>query len=202
MNEEIVAGESIVPPITSSIINEALSQNVKRLRAMRKLTLDQFSEVTGVSKSVLSQLENGIGNPTFSTIWKISNGLKVPLTSLISNVRPESQVIGKEDVSTYKIDNSLGEIVPFFPFTPERNFEIYFATFEPGGSVRENVHPVGSQEYLLVTSGELLVKCGNESFAIPKGHAFSFPGDKIHSYYNIGNDITSFVCITQYREIL
>ena len=39
--------------------------------------------MTGVSKTMLSQIERSESMPTISTIWKISNGLKVKFDTLL-----------------------------------------------------------------------------------------------------------------------
>ncbi len=57
-------------------LNYVIAENLKRLREERKLSLDNVSRLSGVSKSMLGQIERGEVNPTVSTVWKISNGLK------------------------------------------------------------------------------------------------------------------------------
>ena len=61
-------------------------------RAERNLTLGQLSQVSGVSKAMLSDIEKGGSNPTINTIWKIANGLNVPYTRLMEKLskRPPS----------------------------------------------------------------------------------------------------------------
>ena len=69
-------------------MNQIVAKNIKRLREERKLSMDELSKLSGVSKSMLAQIERGGGNPTISTLWKISNGMKVPFDAL--TVRPKS----------------------------------------------------------------------------------------------------------------
>ena len=64
-------------------VNKIIAQNVKKLREKRKLTLDAASEITGVSRSMLAQIEKGDVNPTISVLWKIAGGYKVSFTSLL-----------------------------------------------------------------------------------------------------------------------
>ena len=47
-------------------------KNIRRLREENKLSMDELSRLSGVSKSTLAQIERGDGNPTISTLWKIS----------------------------------------------------------------------------------------------------------------------------------
>lgn len=57
-------------------IGHIVAENLKRLREERKLSLDAVAKCSGVSKSMLGQIERGVTNPTISTLWKIANGLK------------------------------------------------------------------------------------------------------------------------------
>ena len=64
-------------------LNEIIAMNLKRLRAERGLSLGKLSELSGVSKVMLSQIEKGESSPTINTLWKIANGLQVSYTKLI-----------------------------------------------------------------------------------------------------------------------
>ena len=56
-------------------LNEIIAVNLKRLRAERGFSLGKLSELSGVSKVMLSQIEKGESNPTINTLWKIAGGL-------------------------------------------------------------------------------------------------------------------------------
>ena len=59
-------------------MNQTVATNIKSLREKNKLSMEELSKISGVSKSMLAQIERGDGNPTISTLWKIANGMKVP----------------------------------------------------------------------------------------------------------------------------
>ena len=65
-----------------------VAKNIRRLREESKLSMDELSKLSGVSKSMLAQIERGEENPTISTLWKLSNGMKVPFDAL--TVHPKS----------------------------------------------------------------------------------------------------------------
>ena len=67
-----------------------VAENLKRLREERKLSLEAVAKSSGVSKSMLGQIERGVTNPTISILWKIAHGLKISFTSLM--MRPETDV--------------------------------------------------------------------------------------------------------------
>ena len=66
-------------------IEEATGLRVRRLRKARGLTLDALSELTGVSKSVLSKIENGKVSSPISTFSRICSALDVSLGDLFSD---------------------------------------------------------------------------------------------------------------------
>ena len=53
-------------------MNKIVARNVKSLREKSNLSMDQLVRLSGVSKSMLAQIEKGEANPTISTLWKIS----------------------------------------------------------------------------------------------------------------------------------
>ena len=62
-------------------ITNTIAANTKQIREQKKLTLDAAASITGVSRSMLAQIEKGEVNPTISVLWKIANGYKVSFTS-------------------------------------------------------------------------------------------------------------------------
>ncbi len=50
-----------------------VAQNLKQIRNERNLSINELAEMCGLSKSMLSQIERGGGNPTLGTLWKIAN---------------------------------------------------------------------------------------------------------------------------------
>ena len=82
-------------------INSAVSKNIKNIREKKKLTLDSASSVTGVSRSMLAQIEKGDVNPTISVLWKIANGYKVSFTELIENKDENADFISLSSVTPF-----------------------------------------------------------------------------------------------------
>ena len=53
----------------SSTSTPQIGPVLQRHRKMAGLTLEQLAEKSGVSKSMLSQIERGQANPTFAVLW-------------------------------------------------------------------------------------------------------------------------------------
>lgn len=65
-------------------LNILVSENIKRIRQEKNLSLGDLAKLSDVSKSMLAQIERGEGNPTLSTLWKIANGMQVSFNTLIA----------------------------------------------------------------------------------------------------------------------
>ena len=83
-------------------ITNRIASNAKRLREQKKLTLDAAANLTGVSRSMLAQIEKGEVNPTISVLWKIANGYKVSFTSLVEDQGEAVCVIRGNDMEPLK----------------------------------------------------------------------------------------------------
>lgn len=63
-------------------LHQTIGQIVRRLRKENSLTLKQLARRTGLSPSLLSQIERAESSASVSSLYKISNGLGVRLTVL------------------------------------------------------------------------------------------------------------------------
>lgn len=165
-------------------INLRVAQNIKSVREQRRLTLDAAASLTGVSRSMLVQIEKGDVNPSISVLWKIANGYKVSFSSLIERPREGESFVPCcppmiEDEGRY-----LNH--PTFRFDEERLFEIYRIIIAPGGGLEAEPHLAKSEEYLTVFQGSVQVKLEERSYLLELGDSLRFPADQRHSYHNPG----------------
>ena len=93
-------------------IHLVLANNMKLLREQRKLSLDKVAEMTGISKTMLGQIERGESSPSITTVWKIANGLKLS-TSLINEPQSETVVVSQQEVQALVEDHGKVRIYPF-----------------------------------------------------------------------------------------
>jgi transcriptional regulator with XRE-family HTH domain len=180
-------------------MNLLVSQNLKRIREERRLSLDKLADLTGVSKSMLGQIERGDSSPTIATVWKIANGLKVSFTALLSLPQTDTAVVRKTDIQPLVEDNGKYRLYPFFPIEDGRPFEIYTIEIDQGGYLSAEPHPEGTQEFLTVYAGELTVRAGIEEHRVAAGDSIRFRADRPHSYHNPGDRMAVMSLVIQYH---
>lgn len=109
-----------------SQIDRNIAYNLKRIRKSRNMSLDMLAEKTGVSKSMLGQIERGESNPTVATVSKIMEGIKISFEDLIYKQEEEVVLVEKKNLSTYKEKDGEFKIRTVFPYSKERSFEFFY----------------------------------------------------------------------------
>ena len=169
-------------------MNMIVAKNIKRLREENKLSMDELVRLSGVSKSMLAQIERGDGNPTISTLWKISNGMKVPFDAL--TVRPKSpyEIVKTAEIQPLLEDGGKVRNYSLFPDNENRRFAVYYLELEEGSYWESEPHLRGTTEFITIFTGKIEILADGQSFIVEKGESIRFRPDTIHSYKNIGNE--------------
>lgn len=183
-------------------VNGIIARNLKERREARKLSLDQLARASGVSRSMLAQIERGEANPSISTVWKIANGLKVSFTSLLQRHEPSVEVVGADETEPLREDEGRLRNWPIFPFDEKTRFEIFRMEIDAGGELRSEAHPEATQEYITVFAGELTVQVGEKTYRVSTGDAIRFSADQAHGYRNDGTEMVRLSMVLQYAGVM
>ena len=169
-------------------MNMIVAKNIKRLREENKLSMDELAKLSGVSKSMLAQIERGDGNPTISTLWKISNGMKVPFDAL--TVRPKSpyEIVKTSEIQPLLEDGGKVKNYPIFPDNDNRRFAVYYLELDEGSYWESEPHLKGTTEFITIFTGQIEIHANGQRFVVEKGESIRIRADTVHSYKNIGNE--------------
>ncbi len=179
-------------------INQNIGKNLNRVRKERNISLDKTSELTGVSKTMLGQIERGESNPTVTTLWKIANGLRLSFSSLISGDSPSVSIIKKNELNPLIESNGQYQVYPLVPFNVEKQFEVFAIALEPGCEHESEAHNPGVEEYIFVNEGTLDIVVGVETYVVDREDAITFQADRNHIYRNNGNGILKCTVLIHY----
>ncbi len=168
-------------------VNARVANNLKAIREANHLSLEQAAKLTGVSKSMLGQIERGEVNPTISVLWKIANGLKTSFTELLEH---EQGIRMLEHQAIKPLVEDEGRFInyPLFPFDESTRFETYRIVIKANGFLQAEGHIHGTVEYITVFSGEADIMTNAEIIHLQKGDSIRFSADTAHSYRNTGFD--------------
>lgn len=179
-------------------INMILAENLKNLRRQKKLSLDAVSAATGVSKSMLGQIERGEANPTIGILGKIVSGLRVELTDLVETPGEKVYPVSREWLMPTKEAANQYRVFTYFPYEKGRNFELYTIEVAPGEVYTSGAHGENTKEYLIVQQGRLTLSVDGMEYFVGQGDAIRFDTEKVHSYCNRGSEPLQIVCVFYY----
>lgn len=168
-------------------INDIVSRNIRSARQERKLSLEELSKISGVSKSMLVQIEKGTGNPSLSTLWKIANGMKLPFSQLIAQPQAPYKIVRLSDIDPITEESGKLKNYVLFPDNEDQRFSIYYIEVVPGYGWASEAHVRETVEYITIFSGELELGLGDKTFRLKAGESIRFKGDVKHSYRNTGD---------------
>lgn len=175
-------------PVAATAVPPRVGEQIQRLRADRKMTLDDLSRAAGVSKSMLSEIERDKANPTIAVAWRLTNALGVKLDSLFAAPKaPEAiAVAGPHDIPTLHGQDGGYQLRVWGPIDLAGSFEWYELTLKPGGALVSNAHEPGTREHLTVLQGSLEVEAGGATQRIRAADTARYIADQPHAIRNVG----------------
>ncbi|MGG4397578.1 XRE family transcriptional regulator [Paenibacillus thiaminolyticus] len=181
-------------------IHLVVARNLKAIREKEKLSLEKVSELSGVSKTMIGQIERGESSPTLTTIWKIANGLKISFTSLIHNPQPDTTVVLRNEIRVLSADNGRYRVYPHFPFQEDGRFEVYSVEIDKAGLLNSDSHREGTEEFITVFDGEVTIRVSEREYILQSGDSIRFKADRPHTYYNSGDSVTRLSMTIYYPD--
>ena len=161
-------------------------------RTARNWTLDKLASESGVSRSMLSEIERGDANPTFATLWNITGALGLEINDLMraATAAPDSpQIEITAPALTPTMSSPDGQVTlrALSPVHTADTFEWYELTFAPHGQLASAPHTTGTMEHLTVTTGQVEVQISESTEKIETGATARYRGDLPHTLANPSN---------------
>lgn len=169
-----------------------VSVNLKRIRKSKGMSLDVVSEQTGVSKSMLAQIEKGTANPSLGVLGKITSGLRIRFQELIQAPPMESCLVHVNGMVPTKEVPGQYKVWTCFPYEDNQLVEIYRIEIEPGKAYTSGGHGEKTREYISVLAGMVTVEAEGVSHLVTTDDVLRFETDQIHTYRNEGAEKAVF----------
>lgn len=165
-----------------------LGGKVRSLRRRRGWSLETLAEASGVSRSMLSQVERNETNPTVVVALAVAGALGVSVDELLGvpeGGSPIESIRGRDSTYVYRSDDTC-QIRTLSPLAPDRQLEFYEIGLAPGGELRSAPHFAGTREFLTVRQGKVRLECGEHSSDLGSGDSAAYPADVRHAIVNLG----------------
>lgn len=163
-----------------------------------RMTVDELAEAAGVSGGLISQLERGIGNPSFNTLMRLSRALGLPIAAFFQGATaydPERIIVRRDERQVLVMENGLEQQL----LTPDGSPKLGIVrTIVPAGYSSEDT-PMShiGEESFVVERGELSVSLDGSWYVIREGDSITFDSSVPHAYANRTDDeVIFFGCST------
>ena len=186
---------------TADAINEDLGRRVKKLRGDCGWSLEELASASGVSRSMLSEIERKRANPTLSVTYRIARAFGLSLQDLIESADSASaiQTIRATDRAQVFRKDKQCQIRTLSPLNLEKDVEFYELRLPPGGALRSQAHVDGTREFLTVEEGSVELQSGNSSETLAKGDSATYRADVEHAIANQGKHEAILFLVVIYR---
>ncbi len=182
-------------------LDALVGTNVRELRAQKGLTLDAVARMTGLSRSLLGQIELGRTVPSVNAVWKIARAFEVPFSALITTPgRVATRVLRRKAAKRLVSTDERFASRALFPFGEQGNVEFYELWLAGHGREEAEPHQPGTRENLVVTAGRLELTVSGERFLLEAGDAVLFAADVPHVYANAGSEECWMHLVMTYTE--
>jgi XRE family transcriptional regulator, regulator of sulfur utilization len=165
-----------------SDIHDRLAASLREARKARGLSLDAVAKLSGVSRSMVSQIERAESSPTVATLWNLTQALQVDFAGLLEG-RGE---VGIEVVraGAAPVISGRGKGVSIRILSPAEavgEHEVYDLRFSANGLLESEPHNPGCREHLTVIEGRVRVRSGEDEQLLEQGDTARYPADREHA---------------------
>lgn len=177
-----------------------IGKSIQYQRKKMKMSMDTLSKRSGVSKSMLSQIEQDKTNPTVAIVWKIARALNISIQELMESFpRNNIEVIRFNDAPVIFSDDNLCEIRINSPVHMSDNLELYHFIMKPGGKNISKPHYADSEEFLTVIKGIVNIHLNDTSVVLYQGDTGRYKADVEHIIENINDDISEIYLVVFFK---
>lgn len=166
-------------------VSRHLAERLKAARQAEGLSLEALSHRSGVSTSMISQVERGASNPTVAIIWSLTKALNIEFSGLFEDEErrqsPIREVVRAGEAPVISSHGSGCRIRILSPPESVGETEIYDLDFNAGGCLDSAPHRSGCTESLLVIEGEIRVTSDGVSEDVRPGDTIRYAADRLHA---------------------
>lgn len=176
-----------------------LCQRVSELRKKNKLTLEQLATASGVSRSMLSQIERGQANPTLAVTFRIAQAFGISIGELVDEpwIGSNIEIVRGADPSNLFRSDKECQVRTLSPLHMEKNVEFYEIKIAPHSRLASSSHFEGTKELLTVSKGQAQVTAGGNHCQLTVGDSAHYRADVEHCIINDGDEeLVCFLVVT------
>lgn len=185
----------------SDSTSRRLGERVALYRQLQGLTLEQLAAASGVSRSMLSQIERGRANPTLAVTQRIAQVFGISIGELVDDPDAGNRidvVRASDPAALFRADGEC-ELRTLSPLALEKNIEFYAITLQRGAALSSEAHFEGTREMFSVSRGQAEVIAGDATIRLDRGDTAHYRADVPHTIRCRGASVLEGYLVVSYR---
>lgn len=194
----------------------SLGKKIRAIRTAKDMKITEMSRLSGLTTSLISQVERGLISPSIETLKKIGNVLDVPLSFLFETDEREGTPGGvpprpAADAAEIKPLNLFGASPVVHPDARKRLYpgegielqllnpnlngpiEFIYNVYQPHSGTGGGKYSHPGSECGLILTGELVVEIGEETHVLRAGDSITFESTTPHAKRNLSDQVCTCV---------
>lgn len=168
-----------------------ISTRIKEIRKEKGITVQELADLAGVSKGLISQIENNRTIPSLMVLISIISALNVDLNQFFKHISTLNQpnpvlIKRKEEYQSFEKEQAIGFLYQriFTKSIANSTVDIVLLELEPDATRPMVVTEAFEYKYIL--SGEVEYIFENQSYLLAEGDSMLFDGRLAHTPKNNG----------------
>ncbi len=179
------------PKSATEKASEGLGPQLRLARERAAITVRELARRTGVSPSLVSQVERGLAMPSVGTLLAMANELGLDIGDIFKlGVRPSQSPPGPVQRARSRKTIRLASGVRWERLTaaPDHAVEFLYAVYDVGSAscTEDSMLRHDGKEYAYIISGRLGVKIGFDEYELGPGDSISFDAQMPHRLWCVG----------------
>ncbi len=174
------------------MLKVSVGKNIMRARKERNLTIKDISIMSGITSSLISQIENDKANPSLNTLYSLARAIGVEVSYFFTGVGDtnNSPVVRSNERPLMSKAKGLTN----YQLSPGSidKFSVYYNILEPGGSTANSPehHPVSATgyEFGYLLSGKLQITINDSVYILTPGDSICIDVKQKHITVNISSE--------------
>lgn len=168
-----------------------IGKKIKQARLGNKKTQQQIADQCGISKSLLSKIENGQTSSAVATLSKISDALDVSLSWVLDD-HPETDlvILPKSNRQISVDDDNMGYSYELLANRSKfSNIEPTIVHVTPKDTnLRNEPYTHSQDEFIYILEGSIYLFYDGEEYYMEKGDTSYFKGTRSHLFVPVDNE--------------
>ncbi|WP_409291514.1 cupin domain-containing protein [Peribacillus sp. SCS-37] len=166
---------------------ELIGSRIHFYRKKKGYTAGKLADLTGVSQSMISQIERGMAAPSLDTLWKLSFFLGVDVFSFFEEQEPDSvKIIRRNEHKKMEMSRPHVWYEMLAPNTG-RKYKFFKMILDEAQEEDQPQMLHSGEESGYILEGMVEVSVGDEVYVLSEGDSITFDSSIPHSFRNIGS---------------